>query len=107
MRRFSGKISYFDRNSGLAQACMFHHIVAARYCGFVREAAALPGRFLPELGRFGMSRAAFFLNADHRGETRGDSRGRASILLPAGPYGRPAVTDRSPSAVSKFRSAAS
>jgi hypothetical protein len=27
------------------------HIVAARYCDFGREAAALPGRFLPELGR--------------------------------------------------------
>ena len=39
-----------------------HHIVAARYCGFVREAAALPGRFLPELGRFG-NEAAFFLSA--------------------------------------------
>lgn len=35
------------------------HIVAARYCGSVREAAALPGRFLPELGRFG-NEAAFF-----------------------------------------------
>jgi len=40
---------------------MFHHIVAARYCGSVREAAALPGRFLPELGRFDIVKAAFFL----------------------------------------------
>jgi hypothetical protein len=28
-----------------------------------REAAALPGRFLPELGRFGIPKAAFFLTA--------------------------------------------
>jgi hypothetical protein len=46
----------------LAPEIRFHHIVAARYCGSVREAAALPGRFLPELGRFG-NEAAFFLSA--------------------------------------------
>jgi hypothetical protein len=43
----------------LAPEIEIHHIVAARYCGSVREAAALPGRFLPELGRFG-NEAAFF-----------------------------------------------
>src|SRR5512144_2614189 len=35
------------------------HIAAVRYRGSLREAAALPGRFLPELGRFG-NEAAFF-----------------------------------------------
>ena len=44
----------------LARKARLHHIVAARYCGFVREAAALPGRFLPELGRFGNEAAFFF-----------------------------------------------
>jgi hypothetical protein len=46
----------------LALKVKFHHIVAARYCGSVHEAAALPGRFLPELGRF-LTEAAFFLSA--------------------------------------------
>ncbi|HEY4274097.1 MAG TPA: hypothetical protein VGM68_01325, partial [Rhizomicrobium sp.] len=44
----------------LVERVPFHHIVAARYCGSAREAAALLGRFLPELGRFGFE-AAFFL----------------------------------------------
>jgi hypothetical protein len=35
----------------LAEKQELLHIVAARYCDFGREAAALPGRFLPELGR--------------------------------------------------------
>jgi hypothetical protein len=35
----------------LADKFLFRHIVAARYRDLGREAAALPGRFLPELGR--------------------------------------------------------
>jgi len=35
----------------LADNSRFLHIAAARYCGLRREAAALSGRFLPELGR--------------------------------------------------------
>jgi hypothetical protein len=35
----------------LADKASFLHIVAARYYGLRREAAALPERFLPELGR--------------------------------------------------------
>ena len=35
----------------LAQQKAFRHIVAARYRSPRFEAAALPGRFLPELGR--------------------------------------------------------
>jgi hypothetical protein len=49
------------QDSGLAERGEFYHIAAARYCGSVREAAALPGRFLPELGRFRPPEAAFFL----------------------------------------------
>jgi hypothetical protein len=45
----------------IARRVEFHHIAAARYRGSVCEAAALPGRFLPELGRFGIPEAAFFL----------------------------------------------
>jgi len=44
----------------LAPRARFHHIAAARYRGSVCEAAALPGRFLPELGRFSTPEAAFF-----------------------------------------------
>jgi hypothetical protein len=47
----------------LASEGPIQHIVAARYSGSVREAAALPGRFLPELGRFGNPEAAIFLCA--------------------------------------------
>jgi hypothetical protein len=52
------------------------HIVAARYLGSVREAAALPGRFLPELGRFGNPEAAVFI---WRGSF--DPRRRRSSLM--------------------------
>src|SRR6185503_4452031 len=47
----------------LAWRARFPHIAAARYCGSVREAAALPGRFLPELGRFGSPKRPFFFSA--------------------------------------------
>ena len=46
----------------IARQVEFHHIAAARYRGSVCEAAALPGRFLPELGRF-LTEAAFFFSA--------------------------------------------
>ncbi|MEP6830733.1 MAG: hypothetical protein ABI963_10365, partial [Rhizomicrobium sp.] len=44
----------------LAAETKFPYFVAARYCGSAREAAALPGRFLPELGRFGNEAAIFY-----------------------------------------------
>jgi hypothetical protein len=50
----------------LAPEIEFHHIVAARYCGSAREAAALPGRFLPELGRFGNEAAFFYQRGSFR-----------------------------------------
>ncbi len=46
-------------NFHLADKFRLRHIVAARYRDFDREAAALPGRFLPELGR--SSERPFFL----------------------------------------------
>jgi hypothetical protein len=46
-------------NFHLADKFWLRHIVAARYRDFDREAAALPGRFLPELGR--SSERPFFL----------------------------------------------
>jgi hypothetical protein len=60
MACFGWIISHGKQILTLAPQIEFHHIVAARYCGSVREAAALPGRFLPELGRFGNEAAIFY-----------------------------------------------
>jgi hypothetical protein len=71
---FTWENSHLNPISGLAGANEFHHIVAARYCGSVREAAALPGRFLPELGRFGFPKRPFFFMAKlFCAKTRADS----------------------------------
>ena len=48
---FLRRFIWNDYRLTLADKSRFLHIVAVRYYGLRREAAALPGRFLPELGR--------------------------------------------------------
>ncbi|MGD0189898.1 MAG: hypothetical protein ABSD74_04060 [Rhizomicrobium sp.] len=48
---FAAKIRLGERHFSIAAQWWFVHIVAARHYEVLRDAAALPGRFLPELGR--------------------------------------------------------